>query len=45
MPFAAAAGERELAARHAEDALALAAAWDVPLVAQWLRGLRASYGF
>lgn len=42
---AAAAGERELAARHAEDALALAAAWDVPLVAQWLRGLRASYGF
>ncbi|HYF72754.1 MAG TPA: AAA family ATPase, partial [Nocardioides sp.] len=30
---AAATGERALAARHAEDALALAEAWDVPLVA------------
>jgi hypothetical protein len=42
---AAATGERELAARHADDALALAAAWDVPLVADWLRGLRAAYDF
>jgi DNA-binding SARP family transcriptional activator len=42
---AAAAGERDLAARHAEDALALAAEWDVPLVAEWLRGLRAERAF
>ncbi|WP_395692619.1 BTAD domain-containing putative transcriptional regulator [Nocardioides sp.] len=42
---AAAVGEREVAARHAEDALALADAWDVPLVAAWLRDLRATYGF
>jgi hypothetical protein len=42
---AAATGERDLAAKHADDALALAAAWDVPLVAAWLRELRAEYGF
>ncbi|WP_028637560.1 BTAD domain-containing putative transcriptional regulator [Nocardioides sp. URHA0032] len=42
---AAATGERELAAKHAEDALALADAWDVPLVAAWLRGLREEHGF
>lgn len=42
---AAAAGERDLAARHADDALALADAWDVPLVAAWLRGLRTEHAF
>ncbi|MBA2956601.1 AAA family ATPase [Nocardioides sp. CGMCC 1.13656] len=42
---AAATGERDLAARHADDALALAGAWDVPLVAEWLRTLRAEHGF
>jgi hypothetical protein len=42
---AAATGERDLAARHADDALALAAAWDLPLVGSWLRGLRGEHGF
>jgi hypothetical protein len=42
---AAATGERDLAARHADDALALAAAWDLPLVAAWLRELRGEHGF
>ncbi len=42
---AAAVGEQELAGRHADDALALCAAWDVPLVAQWLRDQRATHGF
>jgi hypothetical protein len=42
---AAATAERELAAKHADDALALAEAWDVPLVAAWLREQRAAYGF
>lgn len=42
---AAATGERELAARHADEALALAAAWDVPLVAGWLRTIREERGF
>lgn len=42
---AAAAGERDLAAKHADDALALAAAWDVPLVADWLRALRTEHRF
>lgn len=42
---AAATGERDLAARHAEEALALAADWEVPLVAAWLDEQRAAYGF
>ena len=42
---AAATGERELAARHADDALALAAAWEVPLVAEWLLEQRRIYAF
>ena len=42
---AAATGERDLAAKHADEALALAAAWEVPLVAAWLRGLREEHGF
>lgn len=42
---AAATGELVLAARHAEDALALTSDWDVPLVAAWVRELRTAYGF
>lgn len=42
---AAAAGERTLATRHADEAAALATAWDLPLVAEWLAGLRARGGF
>ena len=42
---AAATGERELAARHADDALALAQAWEVPLIAAWIREQRTTYGY
>jgi hypothetical protein len=42
---AAASGAREQATRHAEDALALMEAWDIPLAAQWLRDQRETYGF
>ncbi|MEV8514867.1 AAA family ATPase [Dactylosporangium sp. NPDC051484] len=42
---AAAAGERDLAARHADDAAGLAAAWDVPEMARWLAELRTDGGF
>jgi DNA-binding SARP family transcriptional activator len=42
---AAATGERRLAARHAEDALALCETWQIPLAAQWLRDQRDRYGF
>ena len=42
---AAARGDRDLAARHAEDAERLCAQWQIPLAAQWLRGQRDRYGF
>ncbi|ABL81281.1 putative transcriptional regulator [Nocardioides sp. JS614] len=42
---AAATGERDLAARHAEDALVLAEAWEIPLVAAWVREQRAVYDY
>jgi hypothetical protein len=42
---AAAQGDRELAARHAEDAERLCAEWQIPLAAQWLREQRDRYGF
>lgn len=42
---AAATGERDLAGRHADDALALARAWDAPAVAEWLQTLREERGF
>jgi DNA-binding SARP family transcriptional activator len=42
---AAAAGERAVAARHAQDAEALCARWQIPLVASWLRTQRATYAF
>ena len=42
---AAAVGERDLAARHADDALRLMEEWQIPLAAQWLRDQRERYGF
>jgi DNA-binding SARP family transcriptional activator/tetratricopeptide (TPR) repeat protein len=42
---AAAVGEAELAARHADRAIELAEAWRTPLAAQWLRGQRERFGF
>ncbi len=42
---AAAAGEREVAAGHADDAERLCAEWDVPLVTRWLRDQRERYTF
>lgn len=42
---AAATGESDLAARHAEDALALCRAWRIPLVAEWFDDQRDRYGF
>ncbi|MEZ0577274.1 BTAD domain-containing putative transcriptional regulator [Nocardioides sp. MH1] len=42
---AAAAGERALAAEHAEHALELAAAWELPRVEKWFLDLRDRYGF
>lgn len=42
---AAAAGGTEEAGRHADRALELCAQWQIPLVADWLVGLRESYAF
>ena len=42
---AATTGEAGLAARHAEDALALCRAWRIPLVAEWFDDQRDRYGF
>lgn len=42
---AAATGETDLASRHADAALALCAAWEIPVVADWVAQLRAAYGF
>jgi len=42
---AAAVGEQELAGRHADEAMRLCEAWQVPLVAQWLRNQRDRYSF
>ena len=42
---AAAVGDRELARRHADDALRLCESWQIPLVAQWLRDQRDRYSF
>jgi hypothetical protein len=41
---AAAAGERETARRHADDAERLCEAWQVPRVTQWLREVRVQHG-
>jgi hypothetical protein len=42
---AAAAGERAAAGRHADEATALCAAWDIPLVTAWLDGYRKRFDF
>lgn len=42
---AAAVGEAELAARHADRALELMEAWQIPLAAQWMRGQRERFSF
>lgn len=42
---AAAVGDQELARGHADRALELMAAWQIPLAAGWLTGERARYGF
>ena len=42
---AAVVGDRELATRHADDAVRLCAEWEVPLVAHWLRERRERFGF
>ena len=42
---AAATGEAEIAARHADEALALCRAWRIPLVAEWIDDQRDRYGF
>jgi hypothetical protein len=42
---AAAAGEREQATEHADDAERLCADWQIPLAAQWLRDQRDRHGF
>ena len=38
-------GERDLAARHAEDAARLCEEWEVPLAASWFARLREEHGF
>lgn len=42
---AAAVGELDLAAQHADTALALSDAWDIPLFGAWVRETRAAYGY
>ena len=42
---AAAVGDRDLAGRHADDALLLMEEWQIPLAAQWLRDQRERYDF
>ena len=42
---AAAVGDRELAAKHADDALRLMEEWELPLAAQWLRDQRERFDF
>ncbi|SES48252.1 Transcriptional regulatory protein, C terminal [Pedococcus cremeus] len=42
---AAAVGERELAGRHADRALELMEAWEIPLAAQWMRDQRERFSF
>jgi hypothetical protein len=42
---AAAVGERDLASRHADEALRLCEAWRMRPVADWLTSLRSRHGF
>ena len=40
-----ATGERELATRHADEAVRLCAEWEIPLAAEWFAGVRRTFGF
>lgn len=42
---AAAVGEKELATQHADAALALSEAWEIPLFGAWVRETRETYGY
>ena len=42
---AAAAGEQQVATRHADEAERLCAEWEIPLAARWVRVQRDRYGF
>ena len=42
---AAATGERDLATRHAQDAVRLCEEWRIPLAARWFAEVRETYGF
>ncbi len=42
---AAAVGDGDLARGHADEALALAASWEIALVADWLLEQRRTYDF
>lgn len=42
---AAAVGERELAARHADAAATASEAWEIPLFGSWFRATRDAYGY
>lgn len=42
---AAAVGELELAGEHADAALALSEAWEIPLFGAWVRSTREAYGY
>lgn len=42
---AAGVGDRDLAARHADDALDLCRTWEIPLAERWLLGQRDRFGF
>jgi DNA-binding SARP family transcriptional activator len=38
-------GERDLAARHADDAVRLCAEWEIPLAGEWFARVREEFGF
>ena len=40
-----ATGERDLATRHADDAVRVCTAWEIPLAASWFARVRAEFGF
>ena len=40
-----ATGERDLATRHADDAVRLCAEWEIPLAASWFARVREELGF
>ena len=40
-----ATGQRDLATRHADEAVRLCAKWEIPLAASWINGVRETHGF